>query len=124
MSSVSEAIAAEFSRILTERKLSVSAAARELHVSRQAFHSYLNGTSTPRHKTLGRAMDLWNFQLRIGNEVFDRSSFPKGPKLVQSQEQLPFVWEALDAIKKQNLKVGVCREGSVFKVEVKIDIPA
>jgi transcriptional regulator with XRE-family HTH domain len=124
MSSVSEAIAVEFRRILTERKLTVSAAARELRISRQAFHSYLNGTSAPRHKTLGRAMDRWKFQLKIGDEVFDSTSFPRRLELVQSQEQLPFVWDALDAIKKQDLKVGVCREGSVFKVEVKIDIPA
>ena len=61
MSTLSEAIAEEFKRILTERKLSVSAAARELRVTRQAFHNYLNGKSVPRHKTLGRAMDRWDF---------------------------------------------------------------
>jgi transcriptional regulator with XRE-family HTH domain len=76
MSTLSEAIAEEFKRILTERKLSVSAAARELRVTRQAFHNYLNGKSVPRHKTLGRAMDRWDFNLRIGGVTFDRNTSP------------------------------------------------
>jgi transcriptional regulator with XRE-family HTH domain len=124
MSTLSEAIAAEFERILKERKLSVSAAARELRVTRQAFHNYLNGSSVPRHKTLGRAMDLWDFSLRIGDTTFDRSSLPKREDGVRGPEQLPFVWEVLDGIKQQDLKIAVVRVGSTLNVEVKIDIPA
>lgn len=124
MSTLSEAIAAEFGRILTERKLSVSAAARELHVTRQAFHNYLNGKSVPRHKTLGRAMDRWDFKLKIGDVVFDRSSFPRKDEGVQRPEQLPLVWEALDAIRQQDLKIAVARVGSTLNIDVKIDIPA
>jgi transcriptional regulator with XRE-family HTH domain len=124
MSTLSDAMAAEFERILKERKLSVSAAARELRVTRQAFHNYLNGTSIPRHKTLGRAMDLWDFKLKIGDFSIDSSSFPKRNDNVQSPEQLPLVWEVLDAIKQQDLKIAVVRVGSTFNIEVKIDIPA
>jgi hypothetical protein len=124
MSTLSEAIAAEFKRILNDRKLSVIGAARDLRVTRQAFHNYLNGTAIPRHKTLGRAMDLWDFKLKIGEFSIDSSSFPKRNGNVQSPEQLPLVWEALDAIKQQDLKIAVVRVGSTFSVEVKIDIPA
>ncbi len=124
MSTLSEAIAAEFERILNDRELSVSAAAHELRVSRQAFHNYLNGKSVPRHQTLGRAMDKWGFKLKVGEVVFDRSSFPKRDDKVQSPEQLPLIWETLDAIKQQDLKIAVVRVGSTLNVEVKIDIPA
>ena len=110
MSTLSEAIAEEFKRILTERKLSVSAAARELRVTRQAFHNYLNGKSVPRHKTLGRAMDRWDFNLRIGGVTFDRNTSPRHPDDAPRQEQLPLIWETLDAIRQQDLKIGVSRE--------------
>ena len=124
MSTLSAAVAAEFKRILSERKLSISGAARELRVTRQAFHNYLNGTSVPRHKTLGRAMDLWDFKLKIGDFTFDGSSFPKRDDNIQNPEQLPLIWETLDAIKQQDLKIAVVRVGSTLNVEVKIDIPA
>jgi transcriptional regulator with XRE-family HTH domain len=124
MSTLSQAIAKEFERILKDRKLSVSAAARQLGVSRQAFHNYLNGKSVPRHKTLGLAMDIWDFKLKIGDLTFERSSFPKRAEMAPSQEQLPLIWETLDAIKPQDLKISVVRVGSTFNVEVKIDIPA
>jgi transcriptional regulator with XRE-family HTH domain len=124
MSTLSEAVATEFKRILIERKLSVSAAARELRVSRQAFHNYLNGASVPRHKTLGRAMDKWDFKLKIGDVVFDRSSFPKQKEIDQKPEQLPLIWETLDSIRQQDLKIAVVRVGATFNVEVKIKIPA
>jgi transcriptional regulator with XRE-family HTH domain len=123
MSTLSAAVADEFKRILAERKLSVSAAARELRVSRQAFHNYLNGTSVPRPKTLGRAMDLWDFKLKVGDVSLDRSSFPKRDENVQRPEQLS-LWEALDSIRPQDLKIAVVRVGSSLKVDVKIDIPA
>jgi hypothetical protein len=124
MSTLSNAIAVEFERILKDRKLSVSAAARELRVSRQAFHNYLNRKSVPRHKTLGLAMDLWDFELRIGDVTFNRSSFPKLIEEASGQEQLPLIWETLDAIKQQDLKIAVGRVGSTLSINVKIDIPA
>lgn len=124
MSTLSDAIGAEFRRILTERKLTVTSAARQLRISRQAFHSYLSGKSVPRHKTLGLAMERWDLKLRIGDEVFDHSSFPKQLEAPKPPEQLPIIWGALDSIRQQDLKIGVRREGSVFNVEVQINIPA
>lgn len=124
MSTLSTAIAAEFRRILSEKQLSVSGAAHDLRVTRQAFHNYLNGTSVPRHKTLGRAMDLWDFKLKIGDVSFDRTSSQIRSESIQSPEQLPLIWYALDAIKQQDLKITVVRVGTTLNVEVKIDIPA
>ena len=124
MSTLSEAIATEFKRILIERRLGVSAAARELRVTRQAFHNYLNGKSVPRHKTLGRAMDCWDFKLKVGDTTFDRSSFPKRDEQLSLPKQMPLIWESLDAIKQQDLKIAVSRVGSTFNIDLKIDIPA
>jgi transcriptional regulator with XRE-family HTH domain len=123
MSTLSDAIKTEFERILKERKLSVSAAAHELHVTRQAFHNYLNGKSLPRRKTLNRAIDRLGFKLDVNGMVVDRSSVPPQEQNIPQPKQL-LLWESLDAIKQQDLKITVGREGSIFKVEVKIDIPA
>jgi transcriptional regulator with XRE-family HTH domain len=124
MSTLSAAVATELKRILSERNLSVSQAARDIRVTRQAFHNYLNETSVPRHKTLSRAMDLWDFRLKIGDTSFDRTSSPRPSENERIAEQLPLIWESLDSIKQQDLKISVAREGSTLKVEVKIDIPA
>jgi hypothetical protein len=123
MSTLSDAIKAEFERILIERKLSVSAAAHELHVSRQAFHNYLNGTCLPRRATLNRAIDRLGFRLNVNGMVVDQSSVPLREQKIPLAKQL-LLWESLDAIKQQDLKITVGREGSIFKLEVKIDIPA
>jgi transcriptional regulator with XRE-family HTH domain len=123
MSTLSDAIKTEFERIMKERKLSVSAAAHELHVSRQAFHNYLNGTSLPRRTTLDRAIDRLGFRLDMNGMVVDRSTVPPLDHSKPRAKQL-LLWESLDAIKQQDLKITVGREGSIFKVEVKIDIPA
>jgi hypothetical protein len=122
MSTLSEAIATEFRRILVDRQLSVSAAAREIRVTRQAFHRYLNGKSVPRHKTLGLAMDLWGFKLEIAGVPLDRASLGTDENS-QTPKQL-LLWETLDSIKQQDLKISVRREGSTFNVDVRIEIPA
>jgi hypothetical protein len=69
-------------------------------------------------------MDRWDFNLRIGGVTFDRNTSPRHPDDAPRQEQLPLIWETLDAIRQQDLKIGVSRVGSTLSVEVKIDIPA
>lgn len=123
MSTYSDVVADEFKRILRERKLSVCGAARALGVTRQAFHNYLNGKSVPRPTVMGQAMDLWDFNIKIGDVSLDRSSFPKRDESVQRSEQLTFL-ETWDSIRQQDMKIAVKRVGSTLKVEVNIDIPA
>jgi transcriptional regulator with XRE-family HTH domain len=105
------------------RRLSISEAARQLGISRQAFHSYLNGSSVPRQNTLARAMQLWDFHITVGERTFDKSSVPLVPGHRSPPEQLAF-WGALDSIEEKDLKVRVKREGARFKVAVEIDLPA
>jgi transcriptional regulator with XRE-family HTH domain len=122
MTTLGKAISDEFRRILSEHQLTISSAARDLRVSRQAFHAYLIGRSMPRKQTLARAIELWNFNIAVGSVLLDRSSFSK-PNPETQPIQLP-LWEALDGIRPQDLKIEVKRIGSTLKVEVKIDIPA
>lgn len=125
MSTIGETIAKEFRRILGENKLTISQAARNLRVSRQAFHSYLNGSSVPRSQTLARAIDLWGFNLSVGGVTLDRNSFTtESANGTEPPPKQLVLWEALDGIKQQDLKINVKRIGSTLRVEVKIDIPA
>lgn len=122
MTALGKAIADEFRRILGERKMTVAGAARELRVSRQAFHAYLNGKSMPRKETLARAIDLWSFGIAVGSVPLDRNSFSDPDPEPQPRQLL--LWEALDGIRPQDLKIEVRRVGSTLNLEVKIDIPA
>jgi len=72
---------------------------------------------------MGQAMDLWDFNIKIGDVSLDRSSFPKRDESVQRSEQLTFL-ETWDSIRQQDMKIAVKRVGSTLKVEVNIDIPA
>lgn len=122
MTTLGKAISNEFRRILSEKQMTIAAAARELRVSRQAFHAYLIGRSMPRKQTLARAIELWNFNIAVGSVLLDRNSFSE-PNPGRQPTQL-LLWEALDCIRPQDLKIEVERIGSTLKVEVKIDIPA
>jgi transcriptional regulator with XRE-family HTH domain len=124
VSTLSEAIKAEFERVLAERKLSRSEAAHMLRVTRQALYNYMIGKSIPRQKTIARAMEVWDdFRLEVNGLVIDSTTLPpKGEEAEPAQQLLLF--EGLDAIKQQDLKVTVQRDGPTFMVEVRIDLPA
>jgi|SRR5580700_7739208 transcriptional regulator with XRE-family HTH domain len=113
----------ELRRVLRDRKLSASAAASQLGVSRQAFHSYLNASSVPRQKVLARAMRLWDLTLHVGTKPFDKSSFPELKPQSAPAIQMSLL-EVLDRIQQDDLKIAVKRVGKSLRVSVSIDIPA
>jgi len=122
MTALGSSIGNEFRRILGEYKINITEAARELRVSRQAFHAYLKGTSLPRKQTLARAIELWNFNIAIGGVPLDHESFAEVRTRPKPQQLL--LWEALDGIRTEGLKVTVKRVDSTLNVVVNIDIPA
>jgi len=122
MTTLGKAVADEFRRILSENKLTKTQAARDLRVSRQAFYSYLDGTSLPRKRTLVRAIELWNFNIAVGGVPLDPASFIEPDAALRPRQLL--LWEALDGIRTEGLKITVKRVDSTLNVEVKIDIPA
>jgi transcriptional regulator with XRE-family HTH domain len=122
MTTLGNAIAGEFRRILGEKKLTITQAAAELRVSRQAFHNYLNGKSLPRKQTLARAIERWGFNIAVGDANLDPNSFIEADEVPKPQQLL--LWEALDGIRSEGLKVTVRRVESTLNVLVKIEIPA
>jgi predicted transcriptional regulator len=104
---------------MLENNLSAGAAAELLGVSRQTFHSYLNGSSMPRKGVRAKAAELWGVQISSSQVLPDSSE--KTPVA----EQLEFsFWQKIDAIRENDLKVAFDREGRTLKVNVRIDIPA
>jgi transcriptional regulator with XRE-family HTH domain len=125
MSFLSQAISDELRRVLRDNKLSVSAAARLLGISRQAFHSYMSGKSIPRPQVLTRADELWRIRIVVGDTSFDPSTFDNQPERPKPAEQLELnLWKKLDAISERDLHISLRREGKTLKVAVSIDIPA
>jgi hypothetical protein len=120
---VGDAFARALRKMLTKRKISITAAAKELGISRQAFHPCLQG-KLPRRKTLNKAVHLWNLKLDLGKHSFDKGAFG-----AQTGEQVlvptqPTLWEALDSVSEEDLHVTMKRVGKVLRVDVRIEIPA
>jgi len=106
--------------------LTIADAAKELGVSRQSFHSYLLG-KLPRRKRLNKAVHLWDLKLDLGRYSFDKGAFPTEEKKIirhARDERQPTLWEALDAVREEDLHVEMKRVGKVLRFEVRIEIPA
>ena len=120
MTDLKDAITQELKRAFREQKVSVSAAARVLGVSRQSVHSYLNGTSIPRSGRLAIAVRTWNLSFSMGNASFDKTSFPPS-KLSSLPAQLTMA-SLFDSIKADDLKVNVERQGEDLRISVSIKV--
>ena len=120
MANLKDAITQELKRAFREQKVSVSAAARVLGVSRQAVHNYLNGTSIPRSGRLAIAVRTWNLRFSVGEASFDKASFPQ-PKLSSLPSQLTME-EMFNSIKAEDLKIDVERRGKDFRISVSIKV--
>lgn len=124
---IGDAFAAALRRMLKENPTrTISAAADQLDVSRQAFHAYLKG-KLPRRNTLNRAMHLWNLKLDLREHSFDSEAFGlrdgKKEKPGPNPAQLA-LWEMLDTVTEEDLHVTMKRVGKVLRFDVRIEIPA
>lgn len=120
MTDLKDAISQELRRAFKEQKVSVSAAAKALGVSRQSVHNYLNGTSIPRSRRLAMAVRTWNLSFSLGSASFDKTSFPP-PKLSSLPAQLTMA-SLFDSIKAEDLKVDVERQGEDFCISLSIKV--
>jgi hypothetical protein len=123
MNEIGDAFAVALRRMLDGKKLTIAAAARELEVSRQTFHSYLNG-ALPRRKTLNTAVHMWNLKLDLGRYSFGKEAFGREQSKGKGAPTQLLLWEALDAVREEDLQVSFKRVGKVLRVDVKIEIPA
>lgn len=125
MNEIGDAFAAALQRMLSEKNRTISAAAKELEVSRQSFHAYLQG-KLPRRKTLNRAVHLWNLKLDLGRYSFDKEAFGREERKEErgSKPTQPTFWDALDAVNEEDLKVTMKRVGRTLRFDVRIEVPA
>jgi hypothetical protein len=125
MNEIGNAFAQAIRRMLEEHPgRTVTAAAGELGVSRQAFHAYLQG-KLPRRKTLNRAVHLWDLKLDLGKFSFNKEAF--GDESAPQRGSTPVqrsLWEALDAVSEEDLQVTMKRVGKVLRFDVRIEISA
>ena len=75
---------------------------------------------------MNKVVHLWNLKLDIEEYSFDKQAF--GPeqeknKLISKPNQ-PTLWEALDSVGEEDLRLTVKRVGKSLRVSVKIEIPA
>ena len=122
---IGDAFAAALKKMLRDKTLSVQSAADELGVTRQAFYAYLDG-KLPRRKRLHKAVHLWDLKLDLGRYSFGKEDFGTERQKVEPVEK-PIqrtLWEALDAVKEEDLHVTMKRVGKVLRVDVRIEIPA
>jgi hypothetical protein len=123
---VGNAFAKALAKMLKDEKLTITAAANQLQVSRQSFHSYLHG-ALPRRKTLNRAVHGWNLKLDLGKYSFGKEAFGRDETTEDVDAAKPSqrtLWEVLDAVKEEDLHVTMKRVGKVLRVDVRIEIPA
>jgi transcriptional regulator with XRE-family HTH domain len=128
MSVLRATFAAQLRLVLQERNLSITDASKALEISRQALYNYLNEVSMPRAKILAKAMELWGLEIRVGQAVFDKTSFEKEaantPIVVNKPPKQLDLWRQLDSIRDEDLQIGVKRVGKTLRVSVQIGIPA
>jgi transcriptional regulator with XRE-family HTH domain len=123
-STFTEAFSAELRRALRDQHLTVEAAAGMLGITRQAFHSYLNGSAMPHRARLARAIALFDLRLTIGHQSFDKTDFKLPEKKVSGTPiQLSF-WEVWDSISENNLKPSIKRVGKTLHLSIRIEVPA
>jgi transcriptional regulator with XRE-family HTH domain len=123
MKNVRSAVGDELRRAIRDRGLTVDEAAKQLGVSRQAFHSYLNGSSLMRPARLDKAVEMWDLHLKIDKTIFGKLAFQKVKAEGFSAIQMS-LWDALDSITQDDLKITVKRVGASLRVAVHIQIPA
>lgn len=125
MNEIGDAFAIALRRMLSIRKSTIGAAARELEVSRQTFHSYLKG-ALPRRKTLNKAVHMWDLKLDLGKYSFGKGAFGREQEKGKAAPgpRQPTLWDALDSVREEDMQVSMKRIGKVLRVDVRIEIPA
>ena len=123
MNRVGQAFAQALRQMLKDKKEpNIASAAKRLGVTRQQFHAYLNGKLL-RQERLNKAMRIWSLRLHLGEHSFPQSAFAQKKNEGAEWRQLT-LFEALDSISNDDLKVNVKRTGKVFRIHVAVEIPA
>jgi transcriptional regulator with XRE-family HTH domain len=121
--SLKNALKQELQRVMLAKRMSVARAAEQLEVSRQTMNSYVRGKSFPRPAHMSRMIELWGINVQIGDTRLGLPTSSRRPQPLTAL-QTSFVWDALDSIKTEDLRVKVKRVGKELRLSVNIGIPA
>jgi len=107
------------------QKLTISQAARDLGVSRQAIYGFKSGEYCPSLAVIQRACSAWGLEFSIQGMTINQQSFPRPPKppLQESGQLTMFdLWEQLE-----NRRMTVVRAKKVpgaVEMILRISVPA
>jgi hypothetical protein len=106
---------------IKEKDLTVTAAATQLGVSRQALYFHFAGKHQPRWRVVERAVRLLDLEVYVQGQKFDKAAFGgetyQAPK--DTPAQLLLLPEALTRLRTSNLEAKVVRaEGDRIYLEL------
>ena len=122
-----DALRDEARKLLVERleKITVTQAAAELAVSRQAIYDVRNGKSCPSLALIQKACEVWNIEFNFrGINVSTKTLKPKGRGVVRRPEQLTLIdtWNQLE--NHQFIVVSATRKGQAVELTLRLELTA
>src|SRR5580704_3540726 len=93
-----------------ERKISVTAAAEVLGITRQSLHMHLAGHHQPRWRIVGRAIRAWDMTVYARGQKFDKRGFAAEKTVQDASVQLLLLPEAIENLGNADLEVKVVRK--------------
>jgi len=110
---------------IQQRRLTITAAAQVLGITRQCLHLYLSGSGhQPRRRVLERACRAWNINFVAQGKRFDKDAFGQQHPLGHSKPaavQLLLLPEAIERLNNTNLDVKILRkEPSRIRLELTV----
>ena len=111
------------------KHLSISQAARDLKVSRQAIYDFKDGTYCPSLAVIQRACEVWKLEfgfrgMTISKDIFKPKKLPKGQRPPDQETQYTF-FDLWDQLQDQRMTVVRARhvDGAV-EMTLRISIPS
>ena len=106
---------------IAKRKLTKTAAAAALGVTRQSLYFHLQGEHQPRREVIARAVRLWQMPVYVKGQKFDEGAFGVEAKRTAPSVQLLLLPEAIDRLDTADLEVRlVKKEAASVRLEVLI----
>ena len=117
-------IAESFRKVIADRRMSKTKAAKELHVSRQMLYEYLKAKSLPKSEVLQRACDAWGLRLNYRDLIVSKESYSvpsaKSDAPVARQLELD-LREAIEQLGNEDLAVRILRKDN-GRIELQVDV--
>jgi transcriptional regulator with XRE-family HTH domain len=115
-------VAVRFQEAITKRGLSITKAAEELQVTRQALYLYLKEQAMPGGAVLERACRLWDLSLTVNGFSFSSEAFHGEKKISRAEQQLE-LFRAFAEIRPNQIETKLVKTtGDLFELRVRIKV--